>query len=164
MVDFFLLLMITGAGDDLQGIKKGVIEIADALAINKADGDNKIPAQAARAEYNRVLHFLTSATTGWTTRAYTCSAFTGEGIEDIWNVIERFRENTEKSGLFESRRAEQMRTWLHSLVEGQLRDLFFNHPTIKAALPDIEQAVMRGEIPATAAAQSLLKILAESLG
>lgn len=163
MVDFFLLLMITGAGDELQGIKKGVIEIADVLVINKADGDNKIPAQAARAEYNRVLHFLTSATGGWTSRAYTCSALTGEGIAEIWQVIEAFQENTQKSGIFASRRAEQMRQWLHTVVENQLRDLFFQHPAIKSALPEIEKAVMQGNLPATSAAQQLLNLLAEKL-
>ncbi len=159
MVDFFLLVLITGAGDELQGIKKGVIEIADALLINKADGDNKIPAQTARSEYNRVLHFLTSATDGWTTRAHTASALTGEGIENIWNVIQEFRLNTTKSGVMESRRQEQLREWLHTVVENQLIDFFFRHPNIQSALPNIEEAVMSGEMPATAGAQSLLKLL-----
>lgn len=159
MVDFFLLLMITGAGDELQGIKKGVIEIADALVINKADGDNLIPAKTARAEYNRVLHFLTSATSGWTTRAYTCSALTGDGIDQIWNVVQNFREQTQASGIFETRRHQQMREWLHTVVENQLRDYFFNHPAIRSALPDIESAVMQGKIPATTGAQQLLQLI-----
>lgn len=159
MVDFFLLLLITGAGDELQGIKKGVIEIADALLINKADGDNKIPAQSARSEYNRVLHFLTSATNGWTTQAHTASAITGEGIENIWDVIQAFQENTKQSGIFESRRQEQLREWLHTVVENQLIDFFFRHPAIQSALPDIEQSVMNGNLPATAGAQTLLKLL-----
>ena len=159
MVDFFLLILITGAGDELQGIKKGVIEIADALLINKADGDNKIPAQAARAEYNRVLHYLTSATEGWTTRAYTTSSLTGEGIENVWDVIQDFRENTGQSGVFVNRRQNQMREWLHTVVENQLYAYFFNHPTIQSALPDIEQAVMNGELPATQGAQQLLKLI-----
>lgn len=163
MVDFFLLLMITGAGDELQGIKKGVIEIADALVINKADGDNLIPAKTARAEYNRVLHFLTSATQGWTTRAYTCSALTGEGIDQIWHVVQDFREQTQASGVFQTRRQEQMREWLHTVIENQLRDYFFNHPAIRSALPDIESAVMRGEIPATSGAQQLLHLMINSV-
>jgi len=159
MVDFFLLILITGAGDELQGIKKGVIEIADVLLINKADGDNKIPAQSARAEYNRVLHFLTSATEGWTTRAHTASALTGDGIENIWQVIQAFQANTQVSGIFESRRQEQLREWLHTVVETQLIDFFFRHPAIQSALPDIETAVMSGEMPTTAGAQALLKLL-----
>lgn len=161
MVDFFLLILITGAGDELQGIKKGVIEIADALLINKADGDNKIPAKAARTEYNRVLHFLTSATEGWTTQAHTASALTGDGIENIWQVIQRFREKTSESGGFEARRRSQLRDWLHSVVENQLIDFFFRHPTIRSALPDIERAVMEANLPATAGAQALLQLVIE---
>ena len=159
MVDFFLLVLITGAGDELQGIKKGVIEIADALLINKADGDNKIPAQAARAEYNRVLHFLTSATDVWSTRAYTASALTGDGIEAIWQVIQKFESTTKQSGIFQQRRQAQMREWLHTVVENQLYDFFFKHPVIQQHLPDIEQAVISGQLPATAGAQQLLKLV-----
>ena len=159
MVDFFLLLLITGAGDELQGIKKGVIEIADALVINKADGDNKIPAQVARSEYNRVLHFLTSATEGWQTQAHTASALTGDGIKDIWTIIQAFQKTTHESGIFTQRRGTQMREWLYALVENQLVDLFFQHPKIKAALPDIEQAVINGNLPATAGAQQLIALI-----
>ena len=86
MVDFFLVLVITGAGDELQGIKKGIIETADAILVNKADGDNLQRAMIARAEYEQVLHYLRPATDGWVTKAYTCSAMTGEGIEEIWGV------------------------------------------------------------------------------
>ncbi len=157
MVDFFLLVLITGAGDELQGIKKGVVELADAILINKADGENKIKAQAARAEYNRALHYLTSATEGWHTRAYTGSAISGEGIENIWNVVERFKENTQKSGVFETRRREQMREWLHTLVEEQLKAFFFSNPAVKDVLPALEQAVMEGRLPATVAARDLLR-------
>lgn len=159
MVDFFLLLLITGAGDDLQGIKKGVIEIADALVINKADGDNKIPAQVASIEYNRVLHFLTSATDGWQTQSHTASALTGDGIEDIWAVIQAFQANTQQSGVFIQRRQSQMREWLHSVVETQLVDFFFQHPNVQAVLPEIEQAVMQGDLPATSGAQQLLRLI-----
>ena len=159
MVDFFLLLLITGAGDELQGIKKGVIELADALLINKADGDSKLPAQAARAQLNRVLHFLTPATAGWTARAHTASGLTGEGIENIWRVIRAFQENTRNSGLFEQRRQSQMRDWLHHLVEAQLHAFFFQHPAVQSALPDIEAAVINGKLPVTAAAQQLLGLI-----
>ncbi len=159
MVDFFLLLLITGAGDELQGIKKGVIELADALLIHKADGDNKIAAQTARAQLNRVLHFLTPATVGWNTRAHTASGLTGEGIENIWQVIQAFQDNTKQSGIFEQRRQSQMRDWLHHLVDAQLHDFFFQHPAVRSALPELEAAVMRGEVPATAAARQLLGLM-----
>ena len=156
MVDFFLLLLIAGAGDELQGIKKGVLELADGLLIHKADGDNKIAAQAACAQFNRVLHFLAPATKGWDTRAYTASSLTGEGIDNIWGVIQAFEGYTKQSGLFEQRRQSQMRDWLHHLVEAQLHDFFFQHPAVRSALPELEAAVMRGEVSATAAARQLL--------
>lgn len=159
MVDFFLLLLVPGAGDELQGIKKGVVELADAILINKADGDNRLAAQAARAEYNRALHYLSSATEGWRTHAYTASAVTGEGIARVWEVIEGFREKTQASGAWEARRRAQARAWLHTLIDEQLRAHFYNRPAVQAALPEIEQAVMAGTLPATAAAQSLLQLL-----
>lgn len=157
MVDFFLLLMLSGAGDELQGIKKGIIELADAILINKADGDNKIRAQAARQEYSRALHYIASATEGWNTEAYTCSAHTGEGIADIWNVIETFRAQTKESGIFESRRSGQARDWVYSMVQEHLQTLFYNDPDVKALVPQIEQAVVGGTMPATVAAQQLLQ-------
>lgn len=161
MVDFFLLLLITGAGDELQGIKKGVIELADALLINKADGKNKVKAQAARAEYDRALHYLSPATEGWQTKAYTCSAVTGEGIAEIWSVMETFRRKTTESGVFAARRRHQTRQWLHTMVEAQLKTYFFNHPAVREALPQIEKEVVEGTLPATAAAQTLLRLVQE---
>ncbi|MCA9972896.1 MAG: methylmalonyl Co-A mutase-associated GTPase MeaB, partial [Anaerolineales bacterium] len=164
MVDFFLLLLVPGAGDELQGIKKGVVEIADAILINKADGDNRLPAEAARAEYNRALHYLTPATEGWRTRAYVGSAVSGAGIADLWQVITRFREETTASGAFARRRQAQARDWLHSLIEEQLRERFYRRPAVQAALPGVEQAVMRGELPATLAAEALLGLMGKDEG
>jgi len=158
MVDFFLLVLIPGAGDELQGVKRGVVELADAIAINKADGDNLIKAKAARAEYNRALHYLTPVTQGWRPRAYTCSARTGAGVADLWEMAERFTAQTRDSGVFEQRRREQSRDWLHTLVEEQLRVYFYGHPAVRAALPDVEAAVMDGETPAAAAARDLLRL------
>lgn len=159
LVDFLLLLAITGAGDELQGIKKGVIEIADAVVINKADGDNIAQAKAARAQMERALHFVAPATTGWATRALTASGLNGNGIEQIWQVISEFTAQTKASGGFEKRRTEQRRAWLHSAIERQLRDYLYGHPAVKAALPEIEAAVMAGELPAAAAAKELLRVI-----
>lgn len=159
MVDFFLLVLITGAGDELQGIKKGIVEIADALAINKADGENKIRAQAARAEYNRALRYLNPATADWQTRAYTCSALTGEGIPELWSVIVDFQQHTQQSGVFAERRRQQSRDWLRALIEEHLRTYFFNHPQIKKYLPAVEQAVLDGTLPVATAAHNLLSLL-----
>ncbi len=156
MVDFFLLVLITGAGDELQGIKKGVVELADAILINKADGDNKIRAGTARAEYNRALHYLTPATHGWRPRAYTASSVTGEGVLAIWHVVESFVENTQTSGVFMQRRQQQNLEWLHTLIEEQLRTFFYGHAAVKAVLPDIESAVQSGDLPVTTAAKRLL--------
>jgi len=156
MVDFFLLVLIAGAGDELQGIKKGVVELADAIAINKADGENVTRAEAARAEYNRALHYLTPSTAGWRPRAYTCSAVTGEGIDNLWAVISRFRERAAETGAFEARRREQAREWLHALVDEQLRARFYGSPAVRERLAAVEAAVMDGELTATAAARQLL--------
>jgi len=156
MVDFFLLVLISGAGDELQGIKKGVIEIADAILINKADGDNMISAQAARGEYERALHYLRPATEGWQTPALAASAYTGEGISELWGVIMKFRDATQARGVFAERRRGQELDWVHSLVRERLWDLFQAHEGIAKILPELEDAVIRGDLPATSAAARLI--------
>ncbi len=157
MVDFFLLLMLAGAGDELQGIKKGIIELADALLINKADGDNRQRATAAQAEYNQALHYLAPATPGWRTRAALCSSLSGAGVAEIWAEIERFRAEMSASGAFAERRRAQARDWAHTLVEDYLRARFYAHPAIQACLPAVEQAVIAGVLPVTAAVQRLVR-------
>ncbi len=157
MVDFFLLVLIAGAGDELQGIKKGVMELADAILINKADGDNVKKAIAARADYEQALHYLQPATEGWKTSAYSVSALEGTGIENIWNIINEFKANTLKSGVFDSRRKEQNLKWVHTLVEEQIKEMFFNDPDIKDKLPHIEKQVTDGVLPPTQAALKLLE-------
>ena len=156
MVDFFLLLMISGAGDELQGIKKGIMELADALLVNKADGDNKVRANAAKADYNRALHYLAPATEGWRTRAYTCSAIQGEGIAAIWKVIGDFRQQTTASGVFEKRRQRQTLDWVYSMVEEHLRTSFFSHAGVGSIRAAVEHAVIEGHLPPTVAAQQLI--------
>jgi len=157
MVDFFLLLMIAGAGDELQGIKKGIMELADALLVNKADGDNKPRAMAAKAEYNRALHYLAPATDGWQTHAYACSAVTGEGIPEIWAVIEDFRQKTRNSGVLEQRRRAQTMDWVYSMVEEHLRSSFFQHAGVERIRAEIEHEVMWGRMPPTVAVQRLIR-------
>ncbi|GJM42612.1 MAG: ATPase/protein kinase [Ardenticatenaceae bacterium] len=158
MVDFFLLLLVPGAGDELQGIKKGVVEIADAILINKADGENKIRAEAARAEYNRALHYLTPATEGWRPRAYTTSALEGFGIEKVWEIITSFQEKMVASGVWQSQREEQQQAWLHTIIAEQLKQSFYAHSAVQNALPELETAVRQGTLPPTAAARQLLQI------
>jgi LAO/AO transport system kinase len=158
MVDFFLLVLVAGAGDELQGIKKGVVELADAILVNKADGDNKVAADVARGEYERALHYLQPATAGWQSRVVCASSLTGEGIPEIWQMIGEFRTAAEGSGAFAGRRREQEREWMHSLIEQQLRERFRAHPEIVRLLPELEAEVMAGRVPATAAARRLLDL------
>lgn len=162
MVDFFLVVMLTGAGDELQGMKKGVMEIADAIFINKADGDNKQKCELARAEYNRLLHFLQPATPGWETKAYTVSALTGEGVANIWDVINKYKEMTKQSGIFTSRRKAQTLDWVKSMIEEQLKTRFYEHERVKEMFPQIEQQLINGETSPTLAVEQLLNIYDQS--
>lgn len=158
MVDFFLLLMLAGAGDELQGIKKGIMELADALVINKADGKNKLIAETARNEYERALHYLQPSTEGWTSHAYTCSAITREGIDVIWDIIRKYKEITTSSGVFERHRKEQNVKWVHDMVNDHLRSLFSKHPGVNKIIKDVERNVANGTMPAVAAVQQLLRV------
>jgi len=156
MVDFFLLILLAGAGDELQGIKKGVVEIADAVLINKADGANLPAARQARSEFERVLHYLRPATEGWTTAAHLSSAVSGQGVMDMWAVVEEFAVFTRGSGVFDRRRTEQERQWVRALVREGLDDIFRSRPGVAEMTADLEQQVARGELPATTAASRLL--------
>ncbi len=158
MVDFFLLIMIAGAGDELQGIKKGVIELADALAINKADGENKPRALSTQAEFSMALKYIAPATKNWQTNAFTCSALTGEGIENIWKVITKFKSHTKSTGVFEERRKSQALEWVYNLVEEQIKKSFYENPEIQKSLPKIEKDILSGKILPTTAAEMLLNI------
>ncbi len=158
MSDFFLLLMLAGAGDELQGIKKGIMELADALVINKADGDNALPAKRARNEYERAMHYLRPSTEGWVSHAYTCSSTENKGIEEIWHVVETFRKITTESGVFDRHRKEQNIKWVHEMVDEHLRSLFVKHPEVIKILPQIERDVAEGVTPAVAAVQKLLDV------
>ncbi len=157
MVDFFLVMLLAGAGDELQGIKKGVVEIADAILVNKADGAGTLAAQQAQSEFERVLHYLRPATDGWRTHAFHSSARTGQGVEEMWAVVERYVEITRQSGVFESRRMDQERQWMGDLVKSGLEDLYKSHPAVRDQLAELEEKVARGDLPATTAARRLLE-------
>lgn len=156
MVDFFLVIVITGAGDDLQGIKKGVIELADTIVVSKADGDNKLKAMATRADYNQILHYLRPATEGWNSKALTCSSLTGEGIEDIWNTILNFKNNTELSGVHNKRRQEQTLEWVRSMVEEYVHNRVARNNALAESSHTIEKQVLKGEITPTVAVQHII--------
>lgn len=157
MVDFFMLLTITGAGDQLQGMKKGIMELADAIVVNKADGDNKSLAEKTRKEYNQILHFLMPATKGWETKAYTCSALYGNGIVNVWNIITSFMENTSESGAFAERRKLQAQEWMFSQITERLEQSFYQHSEVKKLLPIYKKSVIEGNITVTNAVNDLFR-------
>lgn len=156
MVDFFLLIMIAGAGDELQGMKKGVIEIADMLAVNKADGDNVQRAKLASTEYNRVLYFLQNATPGWKTRCTTCSALERNTLLALWEQIMKFIAITRDSGVLEERRKNQSIEWMHAMIEEELRSRFFRDPQVLRELPALERAVADQMTPAATAVRMIM--------
>ena len=156
MVDFFLLLLLTGAGDELQGIKKGIVELADALLITKADGENATRAEGMRIEMERVLHYLTSTTPGWHPKALTCSSLNDRGISEVWQTILAYQEATTESGFFQKRRRQQAVDWLRTMVHQHLEESFYRHPGVATAAPGIEAAVADGTLPATSAVKDLL--------
>ena len=157
MVDFFLLIMLAGAGDELQGMKKGVIEIADLLAVNKADGDNVQRANLASAEYNRVLGILQPATPGWKTVCTTCSALVPATLAALWETIEKFIAATRASGAFAARRQHQSIEWMHAMIGEELRHRFFRNPRVKLLLPELEQHVADQTLPAATAVRRVME-------
>jgi len=157
MVDFFLLLKISGAGDELQGIKRGIMEMADAIVINKADGDNINKANLAKTEFNRALHLFPAKKSGWIPTASTCSAITREGIGSVWETITNYFELVKANHYFEEKRKEQNQYWMMETINEQLKNNFYNHPDMIKLLEENKKAVANNEISPFAAAQILLK-------
>lgn len=158
MVDFFLLLKLAGAGDELQGIKRGIIEMADAIAINKADADNVKRAKLAKVEFNRALHLYPEKGSGWQPKVTTCSAINKEGIDSIWEIITEYISITSKNNYFETKRNEQNKFWLLQTIEEQLKREFFNHPEIKIELNKQLALIKANKTTPFAAADYLLNL------
>ncbi len=158
MVDFFLLLNLAGAGDELQGIKRGIMEMADLIVINKADGDNVKRARLAKTEYNRALHLFPMKNSGWSPKVTTCSALHNEGIAEVWQTITEYFELTQENHYFEQKRKEQNQYWLIETINEQLKQNFYNHPEIQKLLEEHKKAVQNNEISPFAAAQLLLNV------
>ena len=156
MVDFFLLLKLSGAGDELQGIKRGIMEMADAIAINKADGENVKPAKMAEVEFRRALQLFPPKENGWAPKVMRCSALENKGLENIWDAIETFIATTKANGFFEQNRQEQNKSWLVQHIEQSLKNDFNRDATIIKMLPDLEKKVMLGTLSPFNAAQQLL--------
>ncbi len=159
MVDFFLVLMLAGAGDELQGIKKGVLELADAVAVNKADGDNLEKAEKARQSYEMALHLLNPTTPTWSAPVLTCSAMTMAGVDTIWKTVQEYRRRLQKTGELVEKRRRQALAWMWSRIEDGLKERFFDHPSVSARLQSVQAAVERGDISPTLGADQLLQML-----
>lgn len=157
MVDFFMLVVLTGAGDDLQGIKKGIMELADAIVVNKADGDNLERAKVTQGEYERMVEFIRPATEGWKTHAYRCSALQKTGLLELWAVMREFEKVTKKSGAFENRRQRQIIAWVKTMIDEHLHNLFYEDPVIKGRLPEVRATVLAGVVSPSQAVAELIK-------
>jgi len=158
MVDFFLLLMLAGAGDELQGIKRGIMEMADAIVINKADGDNIAKAELAAREYKNALHLFPPSPSGWTPLVITASSTEGSGISSTWEMIESYMKMTHGSGYFDQRRKEQALNAFTDTVEETIRQNFYHDPLVSANLQSVQNDILSGNISPYAAAQELIRI------
>ena len=158
MVDFFLVLMLPGAGDELQGIKKGVLELADMIAVNKADGDNEARAREAVRDYSVALRLIRPASPDWATPVMTCSGLTGEGLSELWERVENHRSALTASGAWDKQRRSQQLSWMWSTVEDRLVAAMRAAPTVQEVLAEAERSVLDGETTPAAAAEHLVQI------
>lgn len=164
MTDFFLLLMLAGAGDELQGIKRGIMEMADAIAITKADGDNKIKALAAETEYKNALHLFPASDNDWQTPVLSCSAITSFGIDDLQQKVNQFFELTQKNGALGKKRLEQSKYWMHKSLKEKLMNHLYQDPNQQQLIKDMEDNILKNKVsPFTAADQIFNSYLKESL-
>ncbi|MGB4054827.1 MAG: methylmalonyl Co-A mutase-associated GTPase MeaB [Porticoccaceae bacterium] len=157
MTDMFVLLLLPAGGDELQGIKRGIMELADLVLVNKADGEQTNSANQTMADYRSALHFMKSRFASWQPQVLACSSLKNSGIAEVWQEVESFRSTTTASGELQQHRAQQARSWMWSeTAEALVADLK-NHPAVKSLVPELEQAVLRGELPPTLAAQRLIE-------
>lgn len=156
IVDFFLLLMLSGAGDELQGIKRGIMEMADLIAINKTDGDNIKRSQLAQQEYRNALHMFPSNENGWYPKVVTCSARNNTGIRETWEIICKHEEVMKANGFFKINRQQQNLQWMHDVIRDHLQNSFYNNGPVKKNLNYLKQEVETEKIPAIVAAKRLL--------
>jgi LAO/AO transport system kinase len=159
MTDFFLVLMLPGAGDELQGLKKGVIELADMIAVNKADGDNVARAMSAAAEYRAALHILSPRSANWSPPVVTYSALTEAGIAELWASVLQHRERTGATGEFAARRREQQVKWMWAMLEDRIRTRLRSDPSVRARLPRLEAAVAQGKMSPAVAVDEIATLL-----
>ena len=158
MVDMFMMLQISGAGDELQGIKRGIMEMADMMVITKADGENVTKAELAKAQYQGALHLFPLADSGWRPQVYTCSSHEGTGLEEVWQGVEQYLQHIELNGYFTSNRNRQNKYWMYETINETLKSSFYNNPEIEARMADVEQRVLDAKLSSFIAAKELLDI------
>lgn len=163
MVDFFLLIQLAGTGDELQGIKRGIMEMADGIVINKADGNNIEKAKLAAAHFRNALHLFPAPESGWTPQVMTYSGFYNIGVEEIWDMVYKYFDFVKTNGYFEHRRNEQAKYWMYETINEHLRDSFYQNEKIAAMLAGQEQEVLNGRATSFAAAKRLLDTYFEEM-
>lgn len=163
MVDFFLLLMLAGAGDELQGIKRGIMEMADAILINKADGDNLDKARRAQAEYKNALHLFPPTQSGWIPTVDICSAQTKMGIPDVWKTVSKYNSHTRDNGYFNEKRREQQDMIMYETVNEGLKSDFYNNDAVRQKLPEIMKSLRNDRVSPYIAAQKLMELYFETI-
>ena len=156
MVDFFLLIQLAGAGDELQGIKRGIMEMADGIAINKCDGSNIDKASVARSQYQNALHLFPPHESGWSPEAITCSSIDLNGITDVWNMVERYADFVKANHFLEIKRNAQLKYWMYETINNQLKANFYQNPEIQDLLAESEQKVLSNELSSFVAAKKML--------
>jgi LAO/AO transport system kinase len=162
-VDFFLLLMLAGAGDELQGIKKGIMEMADLIAITKTDSGNERQANLAKNEYESALHTFPPNGSGWFPEVVTCSAIEKKGIAEIWELVEKHREMLTKNGKFVENRQNQNLSWMHDFIKQSLEQNFYTNQNVSTKIKDLQKSVSEGKKLPIHAGLELLKIFYENV-
>ncbi|MBR2866850.1 MAG: methylmalonyl Co-A mutase-associated GTPase MeaB [Alistipes sp.] len=158
MVDMFMMLQISGAGDELQGIKRGIMEMADMMVITKADGENIKKAELAKAQYQGALHLFPLPDSEWRPKVYTCSSLEGTGLEEVWQGVEQYLQHIELNGYFTSNRNRQNKYWMYETINETLKSSFYNNPEIEAKMAEVEQRVLEAKLSSFIAAKELLDI------
>ncbi|MBO5018283.1 MAG: methylmalonyl Co-A mutase-associated GTPase MeaB [Alistipes sp.] len=158
MVDMFMMLQISGAGDELQGIKRGIMEMADMMVITKADGENVTKAELAKAQYQGALHLFPLPESEWRPQVYTCSSLEGTGLEEVWQGVEQYLQHIELNGYFMANRNRQNKYWMYETINETLKSSFYNNPEIEAKMAEVEQRVLDAKLSSFIAAKELLDI------
>ena len=163
MVDFFLLIQLAGTGDELQGIKRGIMEMADGIIINKADGDNIKKAELAAAQFRNALHLFPPSDSGWSPKVLTYSGYYGLGIKEIWDMVNEYVAFTKKNGYFNYKRNEQAKYWMYESINDSLRDKFYTNPEVEKMLQPTERQVLNNEISSFVAAKRMIDLFLKNI-